>query len=959
MDKFLRTYRACLITLLILLSALQTFAQGVGGVTGRITDANTGESLPGATIRLVGTSTGAVTDLYGDYLLSIPIGNQMLEVSFLGYTVKQVEVDVQEGTLVELNVSLESDVLTMQEIVVSSQLIGQMAAINQQINSNTIVNVVSKDRIESLPDQNAAESVGRLPGVSIQRDGGEGQKVVVRGLSPRFNNITFNGERIPSTDAVDRSVDLSFLSPDQLAGIEVFKAITPDMDGDAIGGTINFTAKKAQSGLQGDLRLQNGFNGLTDEWGQWRTNGSVSNRFLNDKLGVLFTGNYQRADRTAEVLENDFTISGGGLILEGADNVQYVGTNVINDEKIRQRFGGSIAMDYEFSPSSSILLNASFNERFDDRLRLRNRLSVANGWVDYEILDSEERTRVFSNFLSGEHRLFDKSWQLDWRVSYSRSEQELPYSHELRFRQESAFTSIDVTPEGGINALDTLWIRDYDAAFLRRGGARLREDDISEQVYTANFDLKKEYSLSSKWSGYVKAGAKYRLFDRDKDAIEFRDNGNGPEQGLIEMIEAFPDEYSRSTAQPSDYGMLDFIENAESGEFLDGRADFGPTLSQTEANRMAALFSDQFYFRRDLIDNEDYQAEESITAGYAMTEINSDKFMFLGGLRLEYFNGDYVGFETAAGADDEDDVEAEINVIERTNNVWYLEALPMLHARYKLTDWFDIRGAVTKTLNRPNYQNLVPWRAVNAQENALRQGNPDLRHMTAWNYDIFLSTYSKWGLFTVGLFYKELENIDVDATQTIIDPVSNFNGFQADFPININGISTIQGVEIDFQANLTSLPSPWNGIVLSANATFLQTETFYPLFEKVGDSGAPLFNGVFEESEREGNIPGQPDFVANVSLGYERGGFSGRFSLLMQDDTFDELGARADGDEFTQLLVRYDASVSQRLPKGFQVYANFNNINNRNDVSDFFVFESFREDFGFTFDLGVRYRFNQ
>ena len=79
----------------------------------------------------------------------------------------------------------------------------------------------------------------------------------------------------------------------------------------------------------------------------------------------------------------------------------------------------------------------------------------------------------------------------------------------------------------------------------------------------------------------------------------------------------------------------------------------------------------------------------------------------------------------------------------------------------------------------------------------------------------------------------------------------------------------------------------------------------------------------------------------------------------MQDDTFDELGARADGDEFTQLLVRYDASVSQRLPKGFQVYANFNNINNRNDVSDFFVFESFREDFGFTFDLGVRYRFNQ
>lgn len=940
-----------------------------GAVLGKVTDEQTGEALIGATVYIKGTTIGSATDIDGNYfIINAPEGDQTLIVSFIGYKAKEVPVSVESKSITEVDVSLSPDVVITEEVLITAQALGQAGAINRQLSSNTIVNVVSKDRIDALPDQNAAESVGRLPGVAIQRDGGEGQKVVVRGLSPRFNNITFNGERIPSTDVgsrsddrfvpdvEDRSVDLSFLSPDQLAGIEVFKAITPDMDGDAIGGTINFTARKAPEGSKVDVRVQNGYNNRVEEWGQWRTNGGASNRFLDNKLGVLVTGNYQRANRTSHVVENEFNTE-GQFVTEG--EVQRLGSRLIIDEKIRQRYGGSIAIDYQFSPTSYILLNSSVNEKFDDRLRRRRNMQILNDQVSYEILDQEERIRVYSNFLSGKHLLFGNRWEIDWQVSYSQSDVKTPYSHDLRFREESAFETTIVDPGVDPEVIDSLANKDVAGAFLRRGGARLREDEISEKIYTGRVDLKRSYNISSNWSGYVKFGAKYRFFDRDKDAIEFRDNGNGPEQGFLEMTRQFPDEFTRSTVQPSEYGMIDFVEPGGSLDFLDGSVDFGPVLSQTEANRLAALFSDQFYFRRDLIDNEDYQSDESITAGYAMTEINSQKFMFLGGLRLEYFNGDYVGFETAAGADDEDDVEAEVNIIERTNNIWYLEALPMFHARYKFTDWFDIRAAATRTLNRPSYQNLVPWRAVNAQENELRQGNPNLRHMTAWNYDIFLSAYSKWGLFTVGLFYKELENIDVQATQRIVNPVSNFNGFDTATPINVSDISKIQGVEIDAQVNFSSLPSPWNGIVLTANATFIETETFYPLFEDVGDTGTPFFNSQFINSEREGNIPGQPDFVTNASIGYEKGGFSGRFSVLAQDQVFNRLGRRADEDEFTQLLVRYDASVSQRLPKGFQVYANFNNIGNRNDVSDFFIFESFREDFGFTFDIGLRYTFEK
>ena len=121
--------------------------------------------------------------------------------------------------------------------------------------SNTIVNVISKEKLQELPDQNAAESVGRLAGVSVYRDAGEGQRVTIRGISPRLNSITVNGERLPSTQEQDRSVDLSMISPEMLEGIELFKALRPDMDGDAVGGTVNFTIRKADAGLRTMARL--------------------------------------------------------------------------------------------------------------------------------------------------------------------------------------------------------------------------------------------------------------------------------------------------------------------------------------------------------------------------------------------------------------------------------------------------------------------------------------------------------------------------------------------------------------------------------------------------------------------------------------------------------------------------------------------------------------------------------
>ena len=148
------------------------------------------------------------------------------------------------------------------EVIVTVQAKGQMDAINKQLNSKSLVNIISSDRIQELPDANAAETVARVPGVSIRREGGEGNKVVIRGLSPKYNNITVNGVKLASTDNDDRSIDLSMISQYMLDGIEVTKAGTPDQDSDVLGGTVNFLLKKAEPGLHGNIITQGMHNGL-------------------------------------------------------------------------------------------------------------------------------------------------------------------------------------------------------------------------------------------------------------------------------------------------------------------------------------------------------------------------------------------------------------------------------------------------------------------------------------------------------------------------------------------------------------------------------------------------------------------------------------------------------------------------------------------------------------------------
>jgi TonB-dependent receptor len=936
----------------LFLAILTAAAQGQGGVSGVVKDGQEGDPLIGATVRVLVVNKGAVTDINGEYAITgIPEGKATLLVSYIGYKPLQKEVEITARQVLAVDFTLEPDAVSLDSVVITAQIAGQLGAINNQLNSNTIVNVVSRDRILSLPDQNAAEAIGRISGVSVQRENGEGQKVVVRGLSPKFNSITINGERIPSTDGADRSVDLSMIAPEALGGIEVYKALTPDRDADAIGGSVNFTAAKAREGFKGSFNLQGGYNDQSARWGLPRGSLLLSNRFLKgDKLGIVIGANYQFADRSSDRLSADYELAGATTTGEAVVRVNNIALS--DRQETRIRYGGSITADYRLK-NGNIMFNGLYGQTDRDEVRFRRGYRVDDNYQDIDLNRRRIGITLLSGNLTGEHRIGGKL-EFMWRTSYSQSIQDDRYNLRVRFREFNAFENNLVQDQGP----------EIIPSFAKNNILRTGLHDsffdkirIEERNATAQADLKYPIRLG-KVSGYLKAGGKARYNDRDR-AIE---------STYLAPL-AIRDSLARVNPKPYELGpdgrinIQQFTGDYEAENFLEGGYAIGIGSDSSNKPILDPEKMEAFYARNSALyspdqrqDIESYGAREVILSGYAMTELNfGPKVMFIAGVRAEDTR---LSYSAITGLLTKEDYQAWVilNPRDTTNSRSYLELFPMFHLRYKVAKWADIRLAVTRTLARPNYADLAPWQRINDDDLTVRRGNPNLPHSPSWNYDVFWSMYNKWGLLTIGGFYKEIRDVNYNAVTRVLEDGPT-KGYELTEPKSAEGISTVAGVEFDLQTNLRLLPSPWNGIVLGANLTFLDSRTFYPFFERTGTSPEPPFAPIFELLEREGKMPQQPNSLYNLSLGYEKGPFSGRISLVYQGDALFSLGNRAEGDQFTVETLRLDAAATIKISEKLKIFLNGNNLTNQPEQALFNTNFANQEFFGFTADLGLRLSF--
>jgi TonB-dependent receptor len=967
--------KSLLITWMALSLASLAHAQGktdapkknTGGLMGQVNDKSSGEGLPGATIIFKGTSIGEVTDVNGSFFFTnAPMGNQVIEVRFIGFKTLELPVNIDAKSTTTVEVNLESDATSLEEIIIPGQALGQAGAINQQISASSLINVVSKDKIRELPDQNAAETVGRISGVYVQRDAGEGQKIVVRGIAPRYSNVLVNGIRLPSTDPTDRSVDLSMVAPDMLSGIEVYKSMRPDLDADAIGGAVNFQFKKASDEPEFLATAQYGYNGQANEFGQYKGSLSYSKRFLSDRLGLVATGNYQRANRSSDQLRAAYTFVEqdifGNSLIEPAE----LTLNQITE--IRKRFGGSLTADYKFNPNNSILFNTFYGQRNSDDVRRRRRYRWDEQRQEFDIRDRIVDVSILSSSLSGDHRL-KNSWQLTWQGAFSRSLQNTPNAYETRFRELGAFSQGANLIDQSVDLLPSLAVNNVSQTFMNF--VSIDSDRIVEDAANVQIDLKIPLNLGDKISAFIKTGVKYRDNVRTRERNTQIGNYFSAASGEIkEFLDDYPSLYQRVSSNGG-IAISNFLTGPSATNFLNG--DYfmgpgvgetnGPGLSHSTTSALLKNMSSLNYLSKDFLnDVDDYKATEQIFAGYALTEMEfAGKLLVLAGLRYERTNTSYRGKFMTSGVDPDDGGAFAAVTIDSVGERSYDEFLPMVNARYKVNSWFDIRAAVTRTMGRPNFSSLIPLRRINDNDQFIDQANPLLRQTRAWNYDLFFSFYNRSTFFSIGGFHKRLTDIDYIRTYTLVFPPDDpYAGYEIRTPDNSNNVTTVTGLEVDIQSNLRFLPSPFNGIIVGLNGTLLDSKTFFPFVpDPIRSNVRPFTPTVDLNGFREGRAPLQANLILNFSLGYERKGFTGRVSVVHQGDTFRELGTRASLDSFQDANTRFDLAVKQKISKNLKVFFNCNNFTNAAELSFFGGRQrpTAEDYFGFTTDLGVQFQF--
>lgn len=923
---------------LVLFASISSLTAATGSISGRVTDASDDSPLWGTNILLAGTSTGTSTDHEGKYRLTgIPEGKALIVFRYLGYHSDSIEVNILAGKTLQLNVQLKALVLEGDEIVVSAQLQGQTAAINQQLSSNTIVNIVSSDKIQELPDANVAESLSRLPGISLQRDAGEGSKVVVRGLSPKFNSVTVNGERIPATDPNDRSVDLSMISQDILAGIEVFKALTPDMDGDAIGGTINLVTKNAPENLHFDILAQSGYNNLENDYGNYKFNFSGSNRFFKNYVGVLATLSVQRANRSSDVLNAEYNPpTSQETLIEIAD------LNLADRQEIRSRYSGGLNLDFS-SGNLNMMFNNFFSQIDRDESRRRKSYRVGEFRTEYDLRKREINTSVFNSSLLGNY--FVDFIELDWQASYSISKRKVPYSNYARFQEVGAYNNGLITDKGP-EVIPQFAKNDIASTWFQYG--TFNPEAVDDKNLTAQINFKAPFSFTNNIAGYLKTGFKYLDKNRIRDIDEYR-----TDFAAIDRIAAlYPGRWK--LYRNTNILMENFIDPSfTAGGFLDDNYIFGPGLDADLLDQFHTEFNNYYELNR-YTELGDYDAGENIYAAYIMTEINLFRdFMLLPGIRYERTENNYKGKAGRLRGN-----LGQTGAIRDTvGGQKYEEFLPMVHLRYRILDGLDFRGAYTESISRPDFFNLVPFESINEAELLLERGNPDLKYTSAKNFDVFLSLYNRYGLFTAGGFYKKLNNIDYLFSFRETDPATGFRNYNVTQPVN-SPEGKVYGYELDIQSNFSFFPSPFDGIILNLNFTKIHSETFFPYFE-VGRNPNPPFNIIVTKAFRQGRLPGQPDMVWNLTVGYEKAGFSGRISFVHQEDVLFLVGVRSDDDSYTDSFLRVDMSLSQKIWENFSLFVNANNLTNVNDGAFYYTnqFPVNEEYFGWTLDVGARLTF--
>ena len=917
-----------------------------------------------------GTSIGASTNLDGIFVISsLKPGEYLLNITYIGYKDKNQKVTVPSDKTVQIIVKMEWAAVKGEVIKVTAQASGQMAAINRQLSANSIKNVVSKDRIRQLPDNNAAESVGRLPGVSLLRSGGEGNQVVIRGLQPKYSKVMVDGVTLTPTNGNNRSVSMGMISSYSLEGIEVIKSPTADMDGDQIGGSVNFVMKVAPEGFNYDVVAQGAYNGLRQTYSDYLIVGGISNRFINNKLGVFAQVTADRKNMGSNSMDAAYTRMGDDV--DKLNPLELSGLSLGNIFRDRNRIGGTITLDYTL-PDGKVYLKNFLSGGESSSHNYSEYFGTASH--SFTTGDSKFNQLIYSNILGYDQNF--SLFKISAKISNSYSKSEVPKSLTFNFKYGHDMNNFFQNPNVKPQDIPSFAKNEYDK-FEWSGYNEGRSVTDGRQVM-ARLDFEVPVGITNQINGKVQFGGKFRYGYHGYSYDEFGGfppvaSGKDYKNALIDGIPRFNGLSPDGTFYYPSFYVTDF----DHGNFLNGEYELGPVadigllydimrILHSTHDHDGIPYTEFFHhFEKSSVFNN-YTGYERLGAGYFMLNLDiTKKIKFIPGIRYESMNTNYNGIVGEDGPFPETHYVHHDTTATRNNSF----LLPMIHLRYELFDWMQIRFAYTHTLARPNYNYIVP--KMNIGQEYLTVGNPNLKPELSKNYDLYFAfKENHLGLFTIGGFIKNIEGkIFNGGMKVLLNPEKynlneRYKGLKYESQENNEDISVVKGIEIDWQTNFWYLPSVFKGLVFNINYTKIFSETKYPLTEIVSQRNPnPPPRRILVNIDKSylDRLQNQPDHILNLSLGYDYKGFSARVSVNYSSDIFISSNFYKEERRLTDDFTRWDAQITQKLPwEGLSLYCNLMNINDGIERSHLFGWDKPRSmyDYGRAIYFGLRWKTN-
>lgn len=636
---------------------------------------------------------------------------------------------------------------TVEEIVVTGQRASDRDSLEKKREAVSAAEVVSANDVGKLPDQNVAESVRRLSGVSVATDKGEGRYLIIRGIEPNLANVTINNQTASAPEPESRNVKLDDIPSALVGSVTVVKSLTPDLDANAIAGQIDISTLTAFDRKKTILsgRLAGGFYDATDERA---IEGDLSFGGLfgaDRQFGVVVALNYSNRPSVS-----DDVLSGGRQVVGGVDLPVELDNRAYTPAE-RTRSGAVVNLDWRPSDAVKMYARLMYSKFDDNETRNRFRFFFPTGAGSYTSLTEEGgafTTGASARRLTRHRQEVTDSTTLalggdfDWgpglltiQATRGVATKKDPVRDEVEYRYNTGGGAGQITGSfTGTNGLIgklTLSPNAMNTDYYRLRSFKAVTREAEEVLNQIRADYQMPFEAWGEGS-YIKFGLKWLDRDKSTDATGQVFSYTGPTETLTgESTKTYPTTFGgRFPAGPAiDYRLAKAMLKANPGLYTSSASD---RLIETLG--------------------ADFNVIETITAGYAMASIDLGDITLIPGVRVEHTEGDTSAIAVTPTATINDKYN-------QFGSYSYTDWFPGLNVKWEVNENLLVRAAITTAIGRPEYSQLAPTIEVSVGDNEVTMGNPDLKPQEAVNFDASLEYYFPGeGGISVGFFHKKIEN---------------------------------------------------------------------------------------------------------------------------------------------------------------------------------------------------------